>query len=186
MAIPTTTTPRRAHTTSHAVTLLHQAQAGDRDALAALFREYRPMLARYVFVRIHDRDAVEDVVHDSIVDALTALADADDDVVGWLLRLAARACNRHLWARLREQRAARQLGRALAHAPQPIDPRPALLLAELVASTWLTAAQRQAIELRLHGYARDHAATVMGRSAEAVRCLEVRAIAALRHTAGTR
>jgi DNA-directed RNA polymerase specialized sigma24 family protein len=49
-----------------------------------------------VWVRVHNRDAVDDLVQDMLADALARFATADD-VVAWLLRLAAYACNRHLW-----------------------------------------------------------------------------------------
>src|SRR5207253_101407 len=81
-----------ARTTAEAVALLHHAQAGSTDAFAALYRGYRDLIGRYVYVRSRDRDAADDLIHDTFTDALADLHTADDDVVGWLLRLASRAC----------------------------------------------------------------------------------------------
>jgi RNA polymerase sigma-70 factor (ECF subfamily) len=176
----------RTRTTPQAVALLHQAQAGDIEAFAALYCGYRDLIGRYVYVRTHDRDAADDLVHDTFTDALVGLHRADDDVVGWLLRLAARACTRHGWDICRQRRAAREMSeqpRPVAAAP---DRQRITLVAAMIAGTQLTDGQRQAVALRLAGYPRDVAATEMARTPEAVRCLERRAISHLRTTAGAR
>lgn len=92
---PARTDRRRTSTSPLAVALLHEAQAGSSDAFAQLYRSYRDLITRYVWVRVHHRDAVDDLVHDTFADALAKLATADDDVVSWLLRLASHACYRH-------------------------------------------------------------------------------------------
>ena len=184
--IPAVGADGRARTTADAVALLHQAQAGSTDAFAALYRGYRDLIGRYVYVRTRDRDAADDLIHDTFTDALADLHTADDDVVGWLLRLASRACTRHLWGIRRQRRAAH----ALREHPRPpagtADRQRIALVAALVAGAELTDSQRQAVTFRLAGYPRDLAATEMARTPEAVRRLERRAIAALRTTAGRR
>ena len=169
----------RASTTTEAVALLHQAQAGSRDAFAALYRAYRDLIGRYAYVRTRDRDAAEDLIHDTFTDALIELPRADDDVVGWLLRLASRACTRHLWSQRRHRRA----GHELREHPRPPQaegqPQHIALVAAMLAHAPLTDSQRQAVHLRLAGYPRERAATAMARTPEAVRCLERRAIATL-------
>jgi RNA polymerase sigma-70 factor (ECF subfamily) len=184
MALPITPavgTDGRTRTTPEAVALLHQAQAGDIEAFAALYSTYRGLIGRYVYVRTHDRDAADDLVHDTFTDALTGLPDADDDVVGWLLRLAARSCTRHVWGVRRQRRAAHELHE------QPLPPAVAepdtlriTLVAALIAGAPLTSGQRQAVQLRLAGYPRDAAAIEMDRTREAVRGLERRAIRHMR------
>lgn len=190
MASGTTNTPartdrRRTVTSPQAVDLLHQAQAGSSEAFAELYRLYRDLITRVVWVRVHHRDAVDDLVHDTFADALAKLATADDDVVAWLLRLAAYACNRHLWANRGHLRAAYQLhAQPLAtDAPAP-DPHRINLLAALIAAAPLTDDQRQALQLRLDGYPRDVAAAQMDRSRHAVECLEWHAVRRLRSIAG--
>jgi DNA-directed RNA polymerase specialized sigma24 family protein len=73
------------------------------------YSTYRGMIGRYVYVRTRDRDAADDLVQDTFTDALIGLPDADDDVVGWLLRLAARSCTKHVWGVRRQRRAAHEL-----------------------------------------------------------------------------
>jgi RNA polymerase sigma-70 factor (ECF subfamily) len=188
MAAPTTTSGgpcARARTTPQAVALLRQAQAGDIEAFAGLYRAYRDLIGRYVYVRTLDRDAADDLIHDTFTDALVGLHDADVDVVGWLLRLAARACTRHVWDIRRQRRAGHDLyERPRPPALTPPDPQRITLVAAMIAAARLTDGQRHAVSLRLAGYPRDRAAAQMARTPEAVRCLERRAITALRTGAG--
>jgi DNA-directed RNA polymerase specialized sigma24 family protein len=150
---PASTGRRRTSTSPQAVELLHQAKSGSSDAFAQLYRLYRDLITRYVWVRVHNRDAVDDLVHDTFTDALAKLATADDDVVAWLLRLAAYACNRHLWANRGHLRAAYELhAQPLATAAPAPDPHRINLLAALIAAAPLTDDQRQALQLRLDGY----------------------------------
>jgi DNA-directed RNA polymerase specialized sigma24 family protein len=181
-----TTTPagtgrRRTSTSPQDVVLLHEAQGGSSDAFAELYRIYHDLITRYVWVRAHDRQAVDDLVHDTFTDALAKLATADPDVVSWLLRLAACACNRHTWANRRQIRAAHELHEQPfpTAAPAP-DTQRINLVAALIARAPLTGDQHQAVQLRLAGYPRDVAATEMDRTREAVRCLERRAVRNLR------
>ncbi|MGI5185488.1 RNA polymerase sigma factor [Dactylosporangium sp. CA-152071] len=186
---PSTTTParpdrRRTATSPQAVALLHEAQAGSSDAFAELYHTYRDLITRYVWVRVHHRDAVDDLVHDTFVDALAKLATADDDVVSWLLRLASHACYRHMWANRRHIRAAYELhAQPLPTAAPAPDSQRINLLAALIAAAPLTDNQRQALQLRLDGYSREVAATEMDRTRNAVRWLEAEAVRRLRSIA---
>ncbi|MDT5026442.1 MAG: polymerase sigma-70 factor, subfamily [Micromonosporaceae bacterium] len=191
MAPDTTTTTTaartgrpRTSTSPQAVDLLHQAQAGNSEAFAELYRLYRDLIIRVVWVRVHHRDAVDDLVHDTFTDALATLATADDDVVAWLLRLAAYACNRHLWANRGHLRAAHELhAQPFPTAGPAPDPQRINLLAALIAAAPLTVDQRQALQLRLDGYPRHVAAAQMGRTRHAVKCLEWDAVRRLRSIA---
>jgi RNA polymerase sigma-70 factor (ECF subfamily) len=178
---PAVGTDGRTRTTPEAVALLHQAQAGDIEAFAALYCTFRGLIGRYVYVRTHDRDAADDLVQDTFADALIGLPDADDDVVGWLLRLAARACTRHVWGMRRQRRAAHEVHeQPLPPAAAQTDTLRITLVAALLAGAQLTSGQRQAVQLRLAGYPRDVAAIEMDRTREAVRGLERRAIRHMR------
>jgi DNA-directed RNA polymerase specialized sigma24 family protein len=183
---PSTTTParteqRRTSTSPQAVALLHEAQAGSSDAFAELYNTYRGLITRYVWVRVHNRDAVDDVVHDTFADALATLVGADDDVVSWLLRLASQACYRHMWADRRHIRAAYELhGQPLPTAAPAPDTQRINLLAALIAAAPLTDDQRQALQLRLDGYSREVAATEIDRTSNAMKCLEWHAVRRLR------
>jgi RNA polymerase sigma-70 factor (ECF subfamily) len=190
MASSTINTParigrRRTITSPQAVDLLHQAQAGSSEAFADLYRLYRDLITRYVWVRVHNRDAVDDLGHDAFADALAKLATADDDVVAWLLRLAAYACNRHLWANRGHLRAAYELhAQPLVTAAPGPDPHRINLPAALIAAAPLTDDQRQALQLRLDGYPCEVAAAQKDRGRHAVKCLEWNAVRRLRRIAG--
>jgi DNA-directed RNA polymerase specialized sigma24 family protein len=178
---PAVGTDGRTRTTPEAVALLHQAQAGDIESFATLYCTYRGLIGRYVYVRTRDRDAADDLAQDTFTDALIGLPGADDDVVGWLLRLAARCCTRHVWGVRRQRRAAHELHeQPLPRAGARPDTLPITLVAALIAGAQLTCGQRQAVVLCLAGYPRDAAAIEMDRTREAVRGLERHAIGHLR------
>jgi RNA polymerase sigma-70 factor (ECF subfamily) len=177
--------PRRRHpdVTPHILALLERAQRGDRDAFADLYTAFREPVTRYICVRMRDRDrdAIPDLVQETFTSALANLSTALLDVRGWFIIRAAIACNQYDWSRRRYVRAAY----AIRDSNRP-DTVPAFdgdqparpgRITFVHAIARLTADQRRAIQLRyLDGYPRDTAARLMGRSAEAVRCLERRAI----------
>ncbi len=172
----------------HILALLDRAQHGDRDAFAGLYTAFREPVTRYVSVRMRDRDrdAIPDLVQEAFTGALAELSTALLDVRGWFIIQAAKACNRHDWSRRRYLRAAY----AMREHGNP-DTTPAVgdqtarpgRITFVHAMARLTPDQRHAIQLRyLDGYPRDAAARLMGRSTEAVRCLERRAIRRMRTT----
>jgi RNA polymerase sigma-70 factor (ECF subfamily) len=169
--------------------LLDRAQRGDRDAFAELYSTFHAPVTRYVIVRLRarDRDAVADLVQETFTGALADLSAALLDVRGWFILHAAKACNQHDWSRRRYLRAAYAI-RARA-AAAPVAGGPPARLARITfahAMARLTAAQRHAIQLRyLDGYPRDAAGRLMGRSTEAVRGLERRALHRMQTTLAT-
>ncbi|SCL25842.1 RNA polymerase sigma-70 factor, ECF subfamily [Micromonospora rhizosphaerae] len=172
-------TRRRRETSSATLDLLRRAQNGDRDAFARLYAEHLDLITRYVAVRLRDRDAIPDAVHEAFADALTELASAPHDVTGWILRLAARASTRHGWAARRYLRAAHEIHHRAAIAPASA-PRTLTVgrrMAFVAGIARLTNNQRTAIRLRyLDGYPRDLAAAVMGCSSQTIRDLERRGL----------
>jgi len=178
------TRPRRHPQVPEVLALLHRAQHGDRDAFADLYRTFHDAVTRYVAVRMRDRDrdAIDDLVQDAFTGALEELPHALLDVRGWFIIQAAKACTRHDWSRRRYTRAAYTLHEHARRHPVAstgfAEPqrRPGRVTF-VHAMARLTPDQRRAIQLRyLDGYPRDAAARLMGRSIEAVRCLERRAI----------
>jgi len=167
-----------------ALALLQRAQGGDRDAYAELYRTFQDPVTRYVAVRMRDRDrdAIDDLVQDTFTDALAELPTALLDVRGWFIIQAAKACNRHDWSRRRYVRAAYAVRDEAAHAAATptTAPTPAQRPGRMTfvhAMARLTDDQRRAIQLcYLDGYPRDAAARQMGRSIEAVRSLQRRAL----------
>jgi RNA polymerase sigma-70 factor (ECF subfamily) len=168
---------------AYTVALLHQAQLGDRDAFAELYRAFHGPVTAYVTVRMRDRDrdAVPDLVQEAFCDALAQLHTALPDVRGWFIILAAKACIRHDWSRRRYTRAAyavhdeaTRTDRSLASAATPTR-LGRLTFAHALAR--LTPDQRRAFQLRyIDEYPRDAAARLMHRSIAAVRWLEWKAL----------
>lgn len=182
----TSTSQRRRPTAETNPDLLTRLHDGDRAAFGELYQLTVAVLTRSVAARLRDRDrdAIDDLVQEAYC---TALADPDllgEDLLGSMLRLAARAVTRHDWSQRRYLRAAYTVYEDRTADAQPI----AVTLAVLRrpgfthALARLTAPQRQVVQLRyLDGYPRDHIATAMDRSVEAVRRLERAALRRL-HT----
>jgi RNA polymerase sigma-70 factor (ECF subfamily) len=166
-------------TTPESLELLRRAQDGDREAFGRLYADHLDMVTRYVGVRLRDRDAIPDVVHDAFTDALAELPHAPLDVTGWFLQMAARACTRHVWAARRYLRAAHETYEHDIITATPITAPGAAEVGSRIALVLglahLTDNQRKAFQLRyLDGYPRDLAAVAMNRSVTAVRALERR------------
>jgi RNA polymerase sigma-70 factor (ECF subfamily) len=168
---------RRGGIPAETTTLLHRAQAGDRDAFAELYRAYVGNVRRYLTARMHDhdRDAVPDLVQDTFCAALHELDRAPEDVPGWLIQLAARMCTRHAWSQRRYLRAALTIGERQRHhntAPAPATPpQVALALAELDPD------ERRTLQLRfLDGQPRHATARLMDCSPWAVTQTQNRAL----------
>ncbi len=170
--------------------LARRTRAGDREAFGELYRLTVDLVTAYIAVRMRDRDrdAIDDLVHDAYCDALADPGLIQPDIVGSLLRLAARACTRHQWSRNRYLRAAYTVyedRRANGDTGPVTTTAPAAAATRVTfvhALARLTADQRRAIQLRLlDGYPRDAAAHAMGKSVAAVKSLEQRALRRL-HT----
>src|SRR6266508_3642867 len=170
--------------------LARRTRAGDWEAFGELYRLTVDLVTRYIAVRMRDRDrdAIDDLVHDAYCDALADPGLIQPDIVGSLLRLAARACTRHQWSRNRYLRAAYTVyeDQHPTRDTGPFNTTPSARVPARVtfvhAMARLTAGQRRAIQLRLlDGYPRDAAAHAMGKSVAAVKSLEQRGLRRL-HT----
>jgi RNA polymerase sigma-70 factor (ECF subfamily) len=187
----TSTRSHRRPITGFDAELLRRLHDGDRDAFGQLYAAAYGVLARYVAARLRgrDTDAVGDLVHDAFCDALADPTLIGPDLLGSMLRLAARAVTRHGWSRRRYVRAAytiytdRTAGtgadlNAARRAPSVLG---RIRFAGALAH--LTVGQRRVIQLRyLDGDNRVHAAAAMRRSVPAVRGLERRALRRLQAT----
>jgi len=94
-----TTRRHRRRVTVDQTALVARLHDGDTDAFDRLYRQHVAAVTRYVAARLggRDRDGVDDCVHDAFCDALADPALIQSDVLGSLLRLAARAVTRHGW-----------------------------------------------------------------------------------------
>lgn len=155
--------------------LLARLHRGDSAAFAELYQRTADRLTRYVTARLRDRDLVDDVVQEAFCTALAEPHRISADLIGSMLRLAARAVTAHSRSQRRYLRAAYTV-----YEDRTVEPQPAAVTADLLhragfrhALALLPPGQRQAVQLRyLDGYPRDHVARVMQRSVGAVTWLE--------------
>jgi RNA polymerase sigma-70 factor (ECF subfamily) len=166
--------------------LVIQAQQGDQAAFATIYEEYSPLVYRFLRRRLDGSDeVVEDLTEDVFVkvyEKLDRYVERGLPFTAWLYRIA----HNHLVDYLRtlprmtahslddvaevpERQASAAYGRVLDR--QSLEP----------ALARLTPEQRQAIELRfMEGMSVAETASSMGRSEEAVKKLQARALANLR------
>jgi DNA-directed RNA polymerase specialized sigma24 family protein len=87
--------------------LLHRIRAGSCEAFEELYRRYVDNVTRYLSRRMRDKDpdAVPDLVQEAFCEAFAASESAIEDVEGWLMRQAAKACTRYDWSHRRYVRA---------------------------------------------------------------------------------
>ena len=136
--------------------LVDRTRNGDREAFGEIYRLTVDLVTRYIAVRMRDRDrdAIGDLVHDAYCDALADPTLIQSDVVGSMLRLAARACTRHRWSTNRYVRAAYTVheDRQSRRDPSPCDVTQSAVVIRFTfvhAMARLTPGQRLAIQLRM-------------------------------------
>jgi RNA polymerase sigma-70 factor (ECF subfamily) len=168
--------------------VLEQTRAGDASAFAILWREFQPMLLRYL--RVTTRDAADDVASETWAAVAASVSRFDGDETAfraWLFTVARRRAIDHFRREARRQSV-------------PVDPV-ALLSASIAADTTdpgeaavstlavesaltlideLPPAQREAVVLRsVAGLDVAHVAAIMGKRPGAVRVLAHRGLRTL-------
>lgn len=165
--------------------LLRQAQQGDEEAFAALYREHVQTIFRYIYHRVGDQPLAEDLTGDVFIKALEGLPSYQErgrPFLAWLYRIAhARVVDHY-------RRQGRQPSHSdLADQPLPVTPdmdeglvrgQAAAVLRQAIAE--LTEEQQQVIMLRfVEGYPVEQVAGVMGKTANAIKALQHRALRSL-------
>jgi RNA polymerase sigma-70 factor (ECF subfamily) len=149
----------------------------DEATFTALYRANAAWLRSYVQGIVHDVDAASDIVHDTLMKALARPPGAVP--MSWLRTVARNAAVDHL----------RRARRMQAEDPAAIDRRRerdgagarALSSHVEAALTELPASQRVVMALRFaHGLPAREAASALGKTPDAIRQLESRALRTLR------
>jgi RNA polymerase sigma-70 factor (ECF subfamily) len=166
--------------------LVVKAQQGDQQAFASLYEQYSPLICRFLRRRVDGSDeVVEDLTEDVFVkvyEKLDRYVERGLPFTAWLYRIA----HNHLVDYLRTlPRLSTQSLDAVAEMPerQTVSDFTRVLDRQALepAMARLTPEQRQAVELRfLQGMSVLEAAATMGRSEDAVKKLQARALANLR------
>jgi RNA polymerase sigma-70 factor (ECF subfamily) len=159
----------------------------DREAFAPLYLRYVEEIGRFCYVRLHDSEAARDATQQVFAQALAALPRYHESgqFRAWLYTIA-----RNVLANtVRDRRPTV----ALETAAETTDPRatPEEAAAAAFDRAALAAAiarlpedQRFAVELRLAGLTGPEVAAAMGRSHDAVKKLQLRALEKLRTDLG--
>jgi RNA polymerase sigma-70 factor (ECF subfamily) len=166
--------------------LVSKAQQGDQAAFASIYEQYSPLVYRFLRRRLDGSDEiVEDLTEDVFVkvyEKLDRYVERGLPFTAWLYRIA----HNHLVDYLRS------LPRTAAHSLDDVAEVPEVAAGAAYrqvldrqslepALARLTPEQRQAIELRfMEGMSVAETAATMGRSDEAVKKLQARALANLR------
>lgn len=165
--------------------LLHQAQRGDADAFAELYRSNVQAIFRYIFHRVNDPHLAEDLTGDVFTKALEGLQDYQDQgkpFIAWLYRIAhARVIDHY---RRVERRPTES---DVEDEPIPVDHdmdaamiRRHAAQALRAAITELTDEQQQVIILRfIEGMRIEAVAELMDKQANAIKALQFRALRSL-------
>ena len=182
------TTAQTTITTKQAAELVAKAQQGDQMAFATLYEQYRPLVYRFLRRRLDGADeTVEDLTEDVFVklyEKLDRYVERGLPFTAWLYRIAHNQLVDYV--RTLPRQAAQPLD-VVADVPEHqtgSEYRSVLDRQTLEpALARLTAEQRQAVELRFRqGMRVAETAATMGRSEEAVKKLQARALANLRRS----
>lgn len=173
-------------TAQQAAVLVAQAQQGDQVAFATLYEQYRPLVFRFLRRRLEgSEEVVEDLTEDVFVklyEKLDRYVERGLPFTAWLYRIAHNQLVDYL--RTLPRQSAQTLD-AIADVPerQTTSEYGSVLDRQTLepALARLTPEQRQAVELRfLQGMSVAETAATMGRSEEAVKKLQARALVNLR------
>jgi RNA polymerase sigma-70 factor (ECF subfamily) len=155
----------------------------NREAFAALYLRYIAEMAGFCLLRLQDADAARDATQQIFAQALAGLVHYREtgQFRAWLYTIA-----RHVLAnQVRRQHATFPLAAALEAADPGLTPEE-MVTATLERHTMLDAVshlpddQRTAMELRMAGLTGPEVAAAMGRSHEAIKKLQLRALQRLR------
>jgi RNA polymerase sigma-70 factor (ECF subfamily) len=166
--------------------LLAAARRGEREALAELCARWYPRVLRYMRYRVR-ADAAEDLTSEVFVRVVRGIGGQTGSFRAWLFAIARNVVTD--W--LRHKQVAGQVttdGEAVARQ-KAATATPAEATARRLdlaaAIEQLTEAQRELVTLKfLEGFDNAEIATLTGRSPEAIRVLQFRALRALRRILG--
>jgi RNA polymerase sigma-70 factor (ECF subfamily) len=168
---------------------LEGLQRLDSQAISAIYDRYFPDVYRFVYYRLNDEQAAEDIASDVFVrllDAVQKQSGPQSNLKGWLLATASHIVSDHY--RLSYRRPTAALPETLpdggASLTEEIDHRERVA-AVRTAYERLTEDQQNVLALRFgDGYSLDETATAMQKNVNAVKALQFRALAALQRLIG--
>ncbi|MBI2845573.1 MAG: sigma-70 family RNA polymerase sigma factor [Chloroflexi bacterium] len=169
--------------------LVQQAAGRDREAFGRLYDRYADRIYRYLYFRLGNAPAAEDLTAEVFVRAWEAIGGFDwhkGNFAGWLYRIAHNLLVDHFRTRHETLSLEKvQLGEGEIGATDRHLERGELQAVLQKALHRLTPEQQQVIVLRfMEGYSSGEVAEIMGKSNEAVRAMQYRALASLARILG--
>lgn len=171
--------------------LVRLAQDGDAEAFALLYERYVEVVYRYVYHRVGSHHVAEDLTSETFVRALRRLDSfiwTGRDIAAWFVTIARNIVVDHVKSsRYRLEVTTGDLGEGAGREPSPEHSVLERLRDEqlLSAVKRLRPDQQECLALRfLQGLSLAETADVMGRSAGAVKQLQLRAVRALHRELG--
>jgi RNA polymerase sigma-70 factor (ECF subfamily) len=177
--------PERQH--ADEIRLVEQAKKGNSDAFGELYEFYAPLVHRFLFAHLDDRQDAEDLTEEVFLRVWEALPGFRLQGVpfgGYLFRVARNALYDY-YRRHRRQASRVDIGHEWVDCeqPDPAESVPVRIQHREIRGTLLklTEDYRMVVSLRfLVGLSTEETAAAMGRSEGAVRVLQHRALGALR------
>jgi RNA polymerase sigma-70 factor (ECF subfamily) len=174
----------------HLQDALTRAQAGERDAMAALYRAYSGPLLAYLVTQVRRREDAEDLLGEVFLSAMRDLGRFEGDLSGfraWLYRIAS---NRAVDLARRNARRPEDPLAVAVERPADADPASDALGRVDRERLWravmaLPEAQRRVVAMRLAGgLSSPEIAEALGKPVGAVKALQHRALANLSKSLG--
>ena len=165
--------------------LLEQAQQGDAEAFAQIYRQNVQLVFRYIAYRVNDPQLAEDLTGDVFIRALEGLPKFQDrgvPFIAWLYRIAhARVIDHYR----RNNRRSPEMELDQQQIPVETDMDATLIRRHAAAElregmAQLTDEQQQVLILRfIEGHRIEKVAQLMGKNANAIKALQHRALRSL-------
>lgn len=161
----------------------------DSQAVSAVYDQYFSEVYRYVFYRISDQNAAEDLASDVFVRLLEAVQNGNgpqSNVKGWLIATASHTVADHL--RRRYRRPVEALSESMPDTTTSVHAEVDLREQNRhvqKAYAQLTAEQQHVLALRFgQGYSIEETAAHMKKNVNAIKALQFRALASLQRQIG--
>lgn len=167
--------------------LLARAKKQDMQSLAALHDQLYPLVYRYVSYRLDDSQVCEDITSETFVRLLDVLNNRRgrtiQDLRAWLIGTAAHLVSDHYRQQYRRPESDLELHEDLSdgHTPEQVTEQRQIQQAVRQAMCRLTEVQQHVLALRFsQELSLEETARILGKSVNAVKVLQFRALAALR------
>ncbi len=166
--------------------LIERAKACDEEALSELYHRHANAVFRYIYYRVGDQEAAEDLVGDVFVRAMEGLPSYQQTGIpfeAWLYRIAqARVVDHYRRQNVRRTVALdEQLPDGEETTPDRVAAKSDEIRQAREAMSRLTDEQQMVLSLRfIAGHPTAEVATLLGKTEGAVKALQSRALASLR------